>query len=104
MEYKSVDAEGLAGGLLCIWKSGVFSLLQCFSTRNFVLLSGTIHPDFQCVLINIYAPNDVVRRSYLWNVLVNLKSQFKEPWCIGGISMRLESWVKERGVQGRIEE
>ncbi|XP_028112697.1 uncharacterized protein LOC114310805 [Camellia sinensis] len=65
MDYMSVDAAGLAGGILYIWKPSVFSLSKCCCSRNFILLSGTILPVFTFMLINIYAPNDG-----------------KEKWCI----------------------
>ncbi|KAF5932858.1 hypothetical protein HYC85_029029 [Camellia sinensis] len=89
MDFMSVDASRMAGGILCIWKSSKFSLSKCCCSRSFILLSGTISPDFSCVLINVYAPNDVDRRNHVWRALSNLKSEFSGPWCIGGISMRL---------------
>ena len=72
-EYMSVEAEGRAGGLLCIWDPGMFQLSDCCSNRNFILLSGTLHNSFECVILNIYAPNDVVKRGNLWEVLLNIK-------------------------------
>lgn len=37
-----VDAEGIAGGLLCISDPEVFVLSECCSNQNFILLSGTL--------------------------------------------------------------
>ncbi|XP_028059460.1 uncharacterized protein LOC114263159 [Camellia sinensis] len=39
VEFMSVDSEGAAGGLLCIWNPKVFQLNQCCCNRNFLLLA-----------------------------------------------------------------
>lgn len=95
MDYMSVNAAGLARGILCIWKPSVFSLSECCCSRSFILLSGTILPVFSCVLINIYAPNDVDRRNHVWKVLSNLKPEFSVPWCIRGDFNEIRS-IRER--------
>ncbi|XP_028075236.1 uncharacterized protein LOC114277537 [Camellia sinensis] len=60
MEYMVVDAEGQAGGLLCIWDPEMFQLSNCCSNRSFILLASTVLSSFECVVINVYAPNDTV--------------------------------------------
>lgn len=84
MESMVVDAMGVAGGLVCIWDPDVFQLSECCSNRNFILLSGTILHSFNCVILNVYAPNDLIRRRKLWKSLLNLKTLFPKPWCLGG--------------------
>ncbi|CAL5385523.1 uncharacterized protein LOC114290665 [Camellia sinensis] len=42
MEYMVVNSDGLAGGLLCIWDPGVFQVVDCCSSRSFILLSDTL--------------------------------------------------------------
>ncbi|KAL7248437.1 hypothetical protein ACSBR2_003212 [Camellia fascicularis] len=39
MEFMVVDAEGSAGGLLCIWRPEVFALKDCCSSQRFVLMA-----------------------------------------------------------------
>ncbi|XP_028098889.1 uncharacterized protein LOC114298504 [Camellia sinensis] len=84
MEFMAVDAMGVAGGLLCIWDPEIFQLSECCSSRNFILLSGTILHSFNCVVINVYAPNDVMKRGKVWESLLKLKTCFPKPWCLGG--------------------
>lgn len=36
-QFMIVDAEGRAGGLLCIWDQEVFQLSECCSSKNFHL-------------------------------------------------------------------
>lgn len=47
------------------------------------MLSGTLLPDFRCVLINVYTPNDAVSRRQVWKVISSFKSRFLDPWCVG---------------------
>ncbi|XP_028060814.1 uncharacterized protein LOC114264401 [Camellia sinensis] len=84
MEFLSVDPEGTIGGLLCIWDPDIFQLSSSCCNRRFILLSGTLYNSFHCVLLNVYAPNDASSRSYLWNTLLNIKTYFSNPWCMGG--------------------
>ncbi|KAL7251513.1 hypothetical protein ACSBR1_013364 [Camellia fascicularis] len=80
----SVDPEGTAGGLLCIWDPDVFQLADCCCTRRYILLSGLLYNSFACVLVNVYAPNDATSRFRLWENLSNLNASFTNPWCLGG--------------------
>ncbi|XP_028068302.1 uncharacterized protein LOC114270872 [Camellia sinensis] len=82
-EFMVVDSDGSAGGLICVWNPEVFQLKDCCSTKNFILLSGVFHQSFECVVI-LYAPNDAIRRKQLWDLIINIKSLFNTPWCIGG--------------------
>ncbi|XP_028074520.1 uncharacterized protein LOC114276881 [Camellia sinensis] len=84
MEFMVVDVEGRAEGLLCIRDLDVFQLSDCCNNRHFVLFAGTVFNSFDCAVINVYAPNDLVRRSKLWEILVNLKARFTTHWCVGG--------------------
>ncbi|XP_028104824.1 uncharacterized protein LOC114303878, partial [Camellia sinensis] len=84
MDYLYIDSDGNSGGLLCIWDPRIFQISNCCCNRSFILLSGTILNSFECVLVNVYAPNVVDRRRKLWDTLVRLKSTFSKPWCLGG--------------------
>lgn len=84
----------------------MFSLRSCCGARNFVLLSGTILPTFDCVLLNVYAPNEVSRRKCLWDTIIRLKLLFVFPWCPGGdfneirnLGKRKECSVRSRGMR-----
>ncbi|XP_028104872.1 uncharacterized protein LOC114303894 [Camellia sinensis] len=84
MEFMSVDPVGTAGGLLYIWDPDVFQLVGSCCNRRFILLSGTLYSSFDCVLLNVYAPNNVSSRSTLWNSIFKLKESFPRPWCLAG--------------------
>ncbi|XP_028074327.1 uncharacterized protein LOC114276707 [Camellia sinensis] len=84
MEFMGKDAEGTTGGLLCIWNPDRFRLKECCSSRQFVMLSGIVGVDFKWTIVNIYAPNNVVKRRQLWDALGRLKTHYTNPWCVGG--------------------
>ncbi|XP_028118140.1 uncharacterized protein LOC114315728 [Camellia sinensis] len=106
MEFLSVDPEGTARGLLCMWDPDVFQLSGSCCNRRFILLSDTLYNSFHCVLLNIYAPNDVSSRSSFWNTLLNLKVYFSNPWCMEGdfneirhLGERVGCSRRDRGMQ-----
>ncbi|XP_028110763.1 uncharacterized protein LOC114309252 [Camellia sinensis] len=101
MEFMAVDSEGRAGGLLCIWKPTVFKLSQCCSTRHCIVLSGTLLPFFNCVLVNVHAPNEVNERSRFWNVLYGLRPSFYNPWCLVGDFNEIRNLGERRGCSRR---
>ncbi|XP_028126564.1 uncharacterized protein LOC114323215 [Camellia sinensis] len=101
MEFMVVDAVGSAGGLLCIWDPDVFQLTECCSNRRFILLSGTIFNQFNCAILNIYAPNDVGSRGHLWDCLLKLKEEFPNPWCLGGDFNEIRQIADRRGCSRR---
>ncbi|XP_028120238.1 uncharacterized protein LOC114317674 [Camellia sinensis] len=101
MEFMVVNSEGRAGGLLCIWKPTAFKLSQCCSTRHSIVLSSTFLPNFNCVLVNVHAPNEVNERSRFWNVLYGLRSRLCNPWCLAGDfneirNLRERRWCSKR--------
>ncbi|XP_028121375.1 uncharacterized protein LOC114318640 [Camellia sinensis] len=72
MDFMAVDLAGATGGLLCIWNPEVFQLVDCCSNKNFIILSGTIYNSFECVILNIYGPNDMGGRKVVWDSLARL--------------------------------
>ncbi|CAL5362149.1 unnamed protein product [Camellia sinensis] len=104
MQFMAVDSEGSAGGLLCVWNPVAFKLVECCSSRNFLLLSGTFNHSFDCVVVNNYAPNDGSSRGMLWDSLVRLKPSFGNPWCIGGDYNEIRYLSERRGCLRRDKE
>lgn len=74
---------------------------ECCSSRNFLLLSGIFKQSFECVIVNIYAPNNVRSRGQLWEVLGRLKSYFHKPWCIVGDFNEIRFLNERRGCLRR---
>ncbi|XP_058198544.1 uncharacterized protein LOC131314067 [Rhododendron vialii] len=67
---------------------------------------GVLYNSFPCVLVNVYAPNEVANRRELWEVLLGFKVNLQVPWCIGGdfneikeVSERVRCNRMERGIR-----
>ncbi|XP_028091455.1 uncharacterized protein LOC114291784 [Camellia sinensis] len=59
--------------------------------------TGKMHQVIECVVVNVYAPNDRSMRRILWKILGNLKPKFSKPWCIGGDFNEVEIVVERKG-------
>lgn len=46
-------------------------------------MTGKFH-DFECAIMNLYAPNDGIERRQLWEEIIQLMGSYQIPWCIGG--------------------
>ncbi|GMP75938.1 hypothetical protein CsSME_00032846 [Camellia sinensis var. sinensis] len=52
--------------------------------ERYILLSSMLFNSFECVVLNIYAPNEVGARGRFWDSLLKLKEDFPKPWCLCG--------------------
>ncbi|GMP35227.1 hypothetical protein CsSME_00007763 [Camellia sinensis var. sinensis] len=101
LEYMEVGADRSAGGLLCLWNPQIFELKECCSARSFVILAGMAHHTFNCTIINVYAPNDVIKRRKLWEALATLNQSYLSPWCIGGDFNEIRFRSERKGCSTR---
>ncbi|KAH7839133.1 hypothetical protein Vadar_000168 [Vaccinium darrowii] len=84
MDYAIAESEGASGGLITMWNKKAFQAHHILARRNFIIVKGELFGSFECIIINIYAPNDIRSRRELWKELVQLKTTFQVPWCLGG--------------------
>ncbi|XP_028063060.1 uncharacterized protein LOC114266375 [Camellia sinensis] len=101
MDFMEVDSDGSAGGLLCIYRPDIFKLRDCCCGKNFILLSGTSCYSFECVIVNIYAPNETVCMRQLWELLVNVYPHYSNPWCVGGDFNEIRLMCERKGCSRR---
>ncbi|XP_028058334.1 uncharacterized protein LOC114262180 [Camellia sinensis] len=99
--FLEVGAEGSAGGLLCLWNPEVFELRECCSNKSFILMAGIINRTFEYVILNVYAPNDVIGRRLLRESLSKLKLAFTSPWCIDGDFNEIRFMSERKGYTRR---
>ncbi|KAI8567427.1 hypothetical protein RHMOL_Rhmol02G0121300 [Rhododendron molle] len=83
-EFRCSNLVGASGGILTLWKNDFFRATNIIIHRSFILLQGVLFNNFPCVLVTIYAPNEVVGHRELWEDLMRIKANIHEPWCIGG--------------------
>lgn len=100
-EFAEVDADGMSGGLLCVWNPEVFHADGLCSGRNFIIISGIISNSFLCVFVNVYGPCQSSDRLKVWNSLLNLRNSFPNPWCVGGDFNEIRNLGERQGSSFR---
>lgn len=76
-------------------------MIEWCSNRNYIILSGKIRHVIDCVVINVYAPNDRIMIRKLWETLGNLQPKFPKPWCIGGDFNEVRTVAERKGCLRR---
>ncbi|KAL4278435.1 hypothetical protein GQ457_03G038090 [Hibiscus cannabinus] len=90
---------GAAGGILSIWNLDFFVCESNRVTQHFVALMGKIIPaDFNCMVINVYAPNSVTERLGVFNELKQLIEVINLPVILGGDFNEVLSLEERVGV------
>ena len=65
-----VPSVQAAGGLLCLWNNSIFEVDRREKGRSFLMLEGTcISNNQRMVIVNVYAPYDLVGKKALWDDL-----------------------------------
>lgn len=99
--FMEVDSNESSGGLLCVWNSNLFKLMEVCSNRNFLLLSGICGSDFSCILINVYGPCIATERGKLWDTISSLRVHYPAPWCLGGDLNEIRNTEERQGCSVR---
>ncbi|KAJ4823008.1 hypothetical protein Tsubulata_000381 [Turnera subulata] len=85
LEFRSVDADGLSGGLLLLWDESTFHVSQCNMNRNWILVEGSYGTmAHKLTICCVYGDNQIENRLAMWAELRNLKQSFTSPWLLIG--------------------
>ncbi|MFQ6657878.1 hypothetical protein Gotur_027370, partial [Gossypium turneri] len=72
-------------GLLKIWDKGWFSIDVVFCGKRFIVVEGkSVHEGKKAVLINAYAPKNLLDQKIIWDDIFGLRNIFSKAWIIGG--------------------
>ncbi|XVF78708.1 hypothetical protein PTKIN_Ptkin14bG0157300 [Pterospermum kingtungense] len=83
IQMECVLSNGNSGGLMSCWRDEFFSVESKFVSQRYILLVGVIKSrNVKCGLGNVYAPNDDVERSALWEELQQILESNDVPWCV----------------------
>lgn len=67
LEWQAQPANNREGGLICIWKRGIFSLQECVSGPVFLGLIGAWGSEgVSCEIVNVYSPCNLEEKRSLW--------------------------------------
>lgn len=83
--WSYLPSIGNSGGILCLWRNSSFNFQQLFGGNHFVGLKGRWGIDFECAMIFVYAPCDVVGKKRLWgDILASMEDIGGMNWCVAG--------------------
>lgn len=66
-------AARASGGLICISNKECFQVTNMLANRYFILLRGKLN-FVECVLMNVYASNEVVKRKETWEEITQIRN------------------------------
>ncbi|XVF82030.1 hypothetical protein PTKIN_Ptkin16aG0010200 [Pterospermum kingtungense] len=91
-----VEANGLFGGLMTYWKSCFFTVERIIKAERYILLVGFLtESKMRYGFGNTYAPNDDEERANFWEELLNVLSNWRVAWCLGG-HFNVVRWSEEK--------
>ena len=101
-EWRAVEAEGSAGGILVFWDTRKLELVETEIGDFSVTCTFTnVGDGFRWAFTGVYGPVKRSKRELFWEELGALRGQWEGPWCIGGdFNMVLSS--NDRSSVGRI--
>lgn len=102
IEWIAKPSVGFSGGLLLMWKSGMWSLKFSFSGRGFVGVCLEWHT-VVIFFVNVYAPWSTIDRRNVWEENRQLKfSCIKGEWCVLG-EFNAVSSMEERSKSAHLK-
>ncbi|XP_071728226.1 uncharacterized protein [Rutidosis leptorrhynchoides] len=79
------EAYGRSGGLLSIWRTDFFSLLQSWVRKNWIATILRYIPTNTIVLIiNLYTPHQAIKQKRVWTQLTEIACNWSGPLCLLG--------------------
>ena len=84
-DWEWQPAVGNAGGLLMIWDTKAFKKEMSVVKDRFIMVKGKwLVEEFNCIVVNVYAPCGLEEKNRLWEDLLQLKIKFTGSWCFAG--------------------
>lgn len=84
-DFDFVNGNGRTGGIICIWDTGIFNVVNKIKNQFFLVVSGRVNGMTSDLhIVNVYAPNDNHRRRLLWIELQDLKNSYMGQWIFLG--------------------
>ena len=85
LNWKALNAEGSAGGILLLWDNSRISLVDSVVGRFSVSCLFRMAKDgFQWAFSRVYGPVEKRLRESFWEELGSIKGLWEDPWCVGG--------------------
>ena len=84
-EWRAVEAEGSAGGILVFWDTRKLELVEAeIGQFSVTCMFKNVEDGFQWAFTGVYGPVKSCKRELFWEELGAVKGLWEGPWCIGG--------------------
>ena len=101
-EWKVVEAEGIAGGILVSWDKRKLELVEVeLGHFSVTCMFKNVEDGFQWAFTGVYGLVERCKREMFWEEFGSLKGLWEGPWCIGG-DFNLVISPNERNTEGRL--
>ena len=101
-EWKVVEAEGNAGGILVFWDTRKLELVEAEIGHFYVTcMFKNVEDGFLWAFTGVYGPMKRCKRELFWEELGSLNGLWEGPWCIGG-DFNMVLSPNERNSVGRL--
>ncbi|KAJ4839187.1 hypothetical protein Tsubulata_038955 [Turnera subulata] len=85
LEFRAVDTDGMAGGLLTLWDGTFFRCTQYSKSKSWILVEGFFgNMDVKMCVCCVYGDSSLESRIDMWEQLKVLKQSFRSPWLVIG--------------------
>ena len=102
LNWKALNAEGSAGGILLLWDKGRISMVDSVvGSFSVSCLFRMAEDGYQWVFSGVYNPIEKTLRESFWEELGLIRGVWEEPWCVGG-NFNEVLFPNERSRGGRI--
>ncbi|XP_071687285.1 uncharacterized protein [Rutidosis leptorrhynchoides] len=83
--YVQKEVIGKSGGLLVIWDSSVFDIIDCVGGINFLAIRGKwVSSGMESIIVNVYGPHSDRDKKVFWESLENLVGSINTSWLLVG--------------------
>ena len=100
-EWKVVEAEGTAGGILMFWDKRKLEVMEVeLGHFSITCIFKNTEDGFQWAFTGVYELVERSKTELLWEELGSVKGLWEGPWCIGG-DFNMVLSPNERNKEGR---
>ena len=102
MNWKALNAEGTAGGILLLWDKRRLSMVDSVvGSFSISCLFRMAEDEYHWVFSEVYGPIERRLRESFWEELGSISGLWEEPWCVGGDFNEI-LYPNERTREGKI--
>ena len=99
-EWRAVEAEGTAGGILVFWDTRKMELVESeIGHFSVTCMFKNVEDGFRWAFTGVYGPVKRNKREMFWEEMGALKGLWEGPWCIGG-DFNVVLFSNERNLGG----